>query len=382
MKRGWTEVALGEVIVQKKDSSVILPDVEYKEVTVSLWGRGVRLRKRILGSEISASTRNQTATNDFIISKIDARHGAYGFIPEELDGAVVSNDFPLFKLSSENLCSRWLYWISLSNFFVDLCRRASKGTTNRIRLKESLFLDLKIPLPPLAEQQRIVAHLDAIEQRLKRIQKLREESEKKTLALVQSCIHEEHCKGIRHIPMSELVEWRKPDTDVFESESYTFAGVYSFGRGVFRKEAKSGMEFKYDRLTRLKANEFTYPKLMAWEGALGIVPEECDGCFVSPEFPVFTVNADKILPEIIDIHFKSPLVWTKLGRLSTGTNLRRRRLNPNAFLEYVFPLPPMDVQKGISALSFRVKKKADLARQASIRQEALIPSLLDSIFNS
>ena len=182
--------------------------------------------------------------------------------------------------------------------------------------------------------------------------------------------------------MHDLVNWRSPDVIVSQSESYPFAGVYSFGRGVFRKEAISGMDFSYDRLTRLRVGELTYPKLMAWEGALGIVPPECDGCHVSPEFPVFTVDASKVLPVILDIHFKTPAVWKELAAISTGTNLRRRRLNPNAFLSYRFPLPPMEVQQHAKAIADRASSKRTLQSEAGSIEKALIPSLLDKIFNS
>ena len=120
---------------------------------------------------------------------------------------------------------------------------------------------------------------------------------------------------------------------------------------------------------------------MAWEGALGIVPNECDGCHVSPEFPVFTVDQSRVLPEILDIHFKTPAVWKKLADISTGTNLRRRRLNPNAFLGYTFPLPPMEVQKKVKCLANQAAIKRDLQNIAMVEEEALLLSILDQIFN-
>jgi len=86
--------------------------------------------------------------------------------------------------------------------------------------------------------------------------------------------------------MRELVRLREPDVMVEPDGKYQFAGVYCFGRGVFRSQFRTGVEFAYRRLTRLKAGNFVYPKLMAWEGALGVVPAECDGCVVSTEFPV------------------------------------------------------------------------------------------------
>lgn len=382
MKKGWAKAALGDVLTPRTEVCSINPESEYREVTVSLWGKGVRLRRKVAGSEIAATSRNVARTGDFIISKIDARNGAYGFIPPDLDGGVVTNDFPLFCVAEDHAHPRWIYWVSRSRFFVDLCRASSEGTTNRVRLKESKFAQVHIPLPPLAEQQRLVVHLDAIESRLTRAQNLREEAALESGALIRSLIGAQQCAGVKSVPMHELATWRSPDVVVNQSERYTFAGVYSFGRGVFRKEAVSGMDFAYDRLTRLRAGEFTYPKLMAWEGALGVVPTECDGCHVSPEFPVFRVDENKVLPEILDIHFKSPAVWKELAAISTGTNLRRRRLNPTAFLGYQFPLPPMEAQWYVKAIADRAATKRKLQKEAATLENALLPSLLDRIFNS
>ena len=36
---------------------------------------------------------------------------------------------------------------------------------------------------------------------------------------------------------------------------------------------------------------------------LGIIPPECGGCFVSPEFPVFTVRQERVFPELLDAYF-------------------------------------------------------------------------------
>ena len=382
MKNGWREVPLAALLMPRSEFCAISPEGQYREVTVSLWGKGTRLRRLVSGSEIASTERNVARVGDFIVSKIDARHGAYGFIPPELDGAVVTNDFPLFAVVQERIRPRWMYWVSRSNFFVNLCRLASEGTTNRVRLKESKFSQMQIPVPPMVEQERIIAHMDAIEGSLTSVQKLREESALESRALIRSLMETQHCAGVKAVPMRELVTWRSPDVVVSQSESYTFAGVYSFGRGVFRKEAVSGMDFAYSRLTRLRAGEFTFPKLMAWEGALGVVPPDCDGCHVSPEFPVFNVDESKVLPEILDIHFKTPAVWKDLAAISTGTNLRRRRLNPNAFLGYQFPLPPRDVQQHVKAIADCAATKRKLQKDAASLESALLPSLLDRIFGS
>jgi type I restriction enzyme S subunit len=69
---------------------------------------------------------------------------------------VVTNDFPLFNIKKDQLLPEFLGWLCRTRDFVELCQKASEGTTNRVRLKEDRFLALDIALPPLPEQRRIV----------------------------------------------------------------------------------------------------------------------------------------------------------------------------------------------------------------------------------
>lgn len=143
-----------------------------------------------------------------------------------------------------------------------------------------------------------------------------------------------------------------------------------------------GVLFPYVELTltRLKAGNFLYPKLMAWEGALGTVPPECDGLVVSPEFPVFEVNESFVLPEVLDVYFRTPVVWPVLSGTSTGTNVRRRRLNPSTFLEFKMPLPPMSIQQKIRDVKNKLDSLKPLQGGTSVELNALLNSALDKAF--
>ena len=94
-------------------------------------------------------------------------------MPPDLDGAVVSGDFPVFDINLDRLEPKYLEWKSKTGEFVDLCRAASEGTTNRVRLKEDKFLRLSISLPPLPEQRRIVAKIEALAAKIEEAQELR-----------------------------------------------------------------------------------------------------------------------------------------------------------------------------------------------------------------
>lgn len=156
-------------------------------------------------------------------------------------------------------------------------------------------------------------------------------------------------KAFETVPLSRLLALRKPDTMVQPDAQYEFAGVKSFGKGVFRAAVKSGASFSYRTLTRIHEGEFVYPKLMAWEGGLGVVTPDCDGLYVSPEFCVFEIDRSQVLPRWIDVFFRRPSVWPKLAGGSGGTNMRRRRIYPADFLKFEMPLPPLSEQQSIVA---------------------------------
>ena len=184
------------------------------------------------------------------------------------------------------------------------------------------------------------------------------------------------------VRIGEVLRLRAPDVAVEPTQSYQFAGVYCFGRGVFRGQEKQGAEFAYRKLTRVRAGEFVYPKLMAWEGAFGVVPTECDGCHVSPEFPVFEVNSDRVLPRFLGLHFQRPTVWATVSGGSTGTNMRRRRLNPTDFLRREIPLPPLAEQQRIAEHLDAVAARVARVRTSLTENEADLQRLLQQEFDA
>ena len=255
---------------------------------------------------------------------------------------------------------------------IETMQRTTTGLRN-LNMKE--YLAQEIPLPPLPDQRRIVARIEEfarrVEEALDRLSKLETEFDSLCRAILFDTSDGEPVPT----PMRELVRFRQPDVAVSKTEVYHFAGVYSFGRGVFAGPVKSGNEFAYTRLTRLRAGEFVYPKLMAWEGGLGVVPPECDGFVVSPEYPVFEINSDCALPETLDIYFRTPEIWPVLSEISTGTNARRKRLHPSAFLAYEMPLPPMRTQLRLR----EIKRRVDEMRKRHAKQKAELAALMPSV---
>lgn len=383
MNTGWTKVALGEVLTPRTEVCAINPETEYQEVTVSLWGKGVRLRRKVAGSAIAATSRNVARTGDFIISKIDARNGAYGFVPPALDGGVVTNDFPLFCVIEHRADPRWIYWVSRSRVFVDLCRASSEGSTNRVRLKESRFAQMRIPLPSLAEQRRLVAHLDLIEDSLTRARRLQNEDRKARLTLVTNLAHRRDLdseskrkRGWQQVQLGAVLTRASDTVEVDSTASYPNLGIYSYGRGTFNKPPIIGERTSAKQLFRVRSGQFIYSRLFAFEGAYALVRPTQRDYYVSNEFPSFDLDA-RILPEFLFAYFKSPTVWTALAEHSTGLGNRRQRVHPDVILAHTIDLPPLDYQAKVRDAFGKLERAR--ASSGGEEMDALLPSLLDRI---
>jgi len=165
----WKVVHLSEVFVpvDKKERLVrIQAGKVYKTLTVKLYAKGITLREEIDGAKIGTAVLYRTEPNDFVFSKIDARNGAWGFVPDELGGSLVSGDFPILQLI-DTLADRDFIALCLSrpNTWEPL-RDIAVGTTNRRRVQVQELLRISIPLPPLPEQRAIARVLRTVDKKL------------------------------------------------------------------------------------------------------------------------------------------------------------------------------------------------------------------------
>jgi type I restriction enzyme S subunit len=377
----WPRAALSTLLRQVSRPENVDPSREYRMLGARWYAGGLFKKDIQTGQSIKAARVYRVQRGDFIYNRLFAWKGSFAVADEESQGCYVSNEFPCFEVESSRLDARYLlhYFMQVPSWNKALGLSSGATPTSRNRLKEKQFLEMSIPLPPVFEQRRLVDWVESIAARTDGARELRAEAEKEADVLCRSILS--HASTVEHVPMRSIVEMRPNDVVVQEAEIYQFAGVYSFGRGVFRSVRKTGSEFAYQRLTRVHAGDFIYPKLMAWEGALGMVPEKCDGYVVSPEFPVFAVDTSKVLPDVLDVHFRTPSVWPDIAALSTGTNVRRRRLHPNAFLRYSFPLPDMDCQRRLVQVRNALNRASGVGQSLRVELDALLPAALDKAFS-
>lgn len=150
---------IGSFLIKSRAVIEVQDDVEYKQVTIKINNGGVVPRNNgatIKGLNIGTKRQHVVHARQFIMSKIDARNGAYGIVPKELEGAIVTNDFPVFDVDTEKIIPQFLVLVSTTENFIEFARKCSSGTTNRKRIDIDAFLNQQIPLPSIEEQEALL----------------------------------------------------------------------------------------------------------------------------------------------------------------------------------------------------------------------------------
>jgi type I restriction enzyme S subunit len=307
----WPFVPLGEVISYRKEFFTIEDKKSYKRCRVQLAARGIVLRDIVSGADVKTKEQQECRAGEFLVAEIDAKHGGYGLVPKELDKAIVSSHYFIFTINEQRLNREFLSWyLKTPEFFAQV---AAKGSTNYAAIRPHQVLNYVIPLPSLAEQTRVAERLDTAQRLQSEITGHVSNVMGETTKLLRRFIHSSTERGGSMVALADFLELRSPDTTVHPEQEYPLAGVYSFGRGLFQQKTIRGSETRYARLSKVNLDEFVYPKLMAWEGALGTVPKDCDGRFVSPEFCVFKIDKSVVSPSIVDVYSET----RHPGRLSS-----------------------------------------------------------------
>lgn len=147
----WKTVRLGDVL---KESRLLgTTGFTAKKITVKLYGRGVYAKQEKRTG--SVNTRYfKRLSGQLIYSKLDFLNGAFGIVPDELDGFESTLDMPTFDIfSSAN--PHWLLALVGRRDFYQRFNDGAEGGRKAKRVDPSRFFDEVIQLPCRAEQDRI-----------------------------------------------------------------------------------------------------------------------------------------------------------------------------------------------------------------------------------
>ncbi|HSH77331.1 MAG TPA: N-6 DNA methylase [Herpetosiphonaceae bacterium] len=163
---GMHRYRLGDVLTRRVEVVVPADYPEEEFVTLTLTQEG-GLEQREAGKGINpidwhgayfkeGARWYRAHADDLIISRIDVWKGCVAIIPEEFEGAIVTQEFPLFRVREELLRPYYLKLLLRTEYFQRAIRAITTGHSNRRRTQDTDFEDLDIFLPDPPVQDRIV----------------------------------------------------------------------------------------------------------------------------------------------------------------------------------------------------------------------------------
>ena len=390
MSAKWPKVSLGEVLRKSEEAIALQPDVQYRQITVKLWGKGAVLRGILTGAEIASSRQLVARRGQFILSRIDARNGALGIVPPELNEAIVTNDFPVFNVVENRLLPAYLGWMCRTAFFVEECKRASEGTTNRVRLQEDKFLALEIPLPPLAEQRRVVARIEALAAQIHEARTLRRQAAEEAKAFLTSArratISQSTAKTVALEDACEAIIDNLHSNPRLSETGVPCVRSPDVGYGTLDLDgAQRTDEEEFQRRTirgEPRAGDIVLVREGGGTGKCAVV-QPSQRFSLGQRVMMLRPNTERILPSFFLHQLLSPLMQEgQIAPLSKGS--ASPHLNIGALRRFDLILPPLPEQRRIvaelDALQAEVDALKRLQAETAAELAALLPAILDRAF--
>lgn len=165
---GWARATIAQV-TQTVDTvnPKVDPESEFTYVDIGSIDNSVQIiaaPKVLHGAEAPSRARQLLRSGDTVFSTVRTYLRNIGYVEASLDGAVGSTGFVVLRPAS-GINSRYLYYHSLTNSFVDGLTADMRGTSYPA-VVDSQVREMPIAIAPTAEQERIVA---AVEEQFSRL---------------------------------------------------------------------------------------------------------------------------------------------------------------------------------------------------------------------
>ena len=200
MKR-WPTMRLGDLVLpaQQRDPRQN-PGEEFCYVDIAGIDNEAKTiigTKRIVGADAPSRARKVIRMGDVIVSTVRPNLNAVALVPDNLDNQICSTGFSVLRPSSK-VTSGYLFAFVRSPSFIDRLVARTTGA-NYPAVNDGEVKDVPIPVPPLAEQERIVKLLDEADE----LRKQRTQADRRTTALIPS-LFREMFGGSRDWPVERL----------------------------------------------------------------------------------------------------------------------------------------------------------------------------------
>ncbi len=389
----WKEVTVGDVVEPVTERQRVELRRQYNLIGVKLYGEGIFHRETVEGASLSSAYLTPVVPGAFIYNRLFAWKASFAVVPERFTDHFVSNEFPQFRVQEDKILPEFLYLYFLTKRILRAVTLASTGSAavSRNRFKEEEFLLFRIPLPPLQEQESIIAHWREARTAIETAQ---EDLKKPITGLSDHLVgvyRKAASRDVIHsrsftLDFKDLAAWDvksgrasafrlacpsfRPMGDFIEeatelippaSEPEKEWPVYGVNNkeGVFLNGHQKGESFKA-AYKRVRKDWFFHNPTRCNVGSLGIVPDVPEDAITSPEYQVWRVKKDArapMLPGFIAVLIQTPF-FIDLVQFNRVGAVKQRMYTENLCQLRIPYLPEVEQREYAQA---REKALADLA---------------------
>ncbi len=386
--KAYPMMRIGDFLKRNKTAVVIEDDIIYKRPRIRVRNGGISLRDEMLGEKIGTKNQFLISKGQFLLSKIDARNGAFGVVPEKLDEGIITGNFWTFDVDYNIVNPHYLALLTTTGAFIQFCEQASNGTTNRHYLQEPLFLNIKVPVPSLEEQDKLVKAYNDIMVFIKMEEMKAINIDLKATVSVRNALgvapypgHIEK-KLVHYIDYYAIDSWSvpqilhaenspfgkskftckklsdlafiNPKTDLSmlsDADNMSFIPMEDisddYGEWVGKR---NGSKSNIKGYTKFQDGDIIWARITPCmqNGKSALLSNLVNGKgYGSTEFHVVRIKSNDVLPRYIHTLLRHFDVLSDAKKYFTGSAGQQRV--PTSYLEnLLIPIPPLDVQKQIS----------------------------------
>ena len=340
--------------------------------------RGISIEKKMIFTKanmegVSLKPYKLFKPKEFCFVTITSRNGNKITLSMnyEEDTFLVSSSYVVFKIKDKNLLlPDYLYLLFCRPEFDRYARFNSWGSAREAFSYEDMCR-VEIPLPSLAEQQKVVNAWKALRE-------IKEQNEEIAAPLMQVC--QSYIQELKHKyesveigPYIEEIDERNSDLSVRLSQGIA-------NSKVFQNPKQVSVNSKSDKIVR--HGYFGYNRATTRNGEkISIAYREGEDCTVSSAYGVFRITDESILnPHFLWMWVSRPEFDRYARYMSKGSaheffemdEMRRVRI----------PLPPLSVQQAIVNIYNCANEAKKIAAEADRMSREVCPALIQHVINN
>lgn len=151
------------------------------------------------------------------------------------------------------------------------------------------------------------------------------------------------------VRLGDILELHRRPVELDAMGTYHRIGIYSWGKGLFRRDAVLGHEMGSLRYFKVPEDALVVSNIQAWEGALALSSSEDSQCLGSNRFLSYlSVDPDQVDARYVLQYLLSEDGFADVRRSSPGTQVRNRTLSKDKFESIPIPVPDIAKQNWIT----------------------------------